>query len=219
MKTKQLLFILLFSYIGIGIYAQDNGERSYLPFVELDNKDIEDALRHLGVNIFKHDIGIIDKSAEIKIIVEEWENFALVDSWTALNLPLEHSFMSENRNDEQKNNVIRATSISKNDSLLLVEIAINDMPRAFHLKQKKFDTENRHLPYFPVPYKNRKILQNKNIPLMLYGTMWYDEGFNVYRFCGRNYLTNETDDEATEELMSSSPHYYIISCRIENPDK
>lgn len=218
MKTKQVLLIVFLFFTVIGIKAQDDGEKSYIPFVELTTNDIEEALRHIGINIYKHDIGMIDKNPEIKIIVDEWEDFKLVNSWTALTIPLEFTFMPGSDNDAQKNNIIRTTSIVKNDSLLIVEIAINDMLRPFHLKQKKLDTEDRHLPYFPVPYKNRQVQQNKNIPLMLYGTMWHDEEFNIYRFCGRDYLTDESDDEATEELMSSSPHYYIISYRIENPN-
>lgn len=216
MKTKQVLLIVLLFFAVIGVKAQDNEEKSYLPFAEVEIGDIEEALRLIGINIYKHDIGIIGKNPEIKIIVEEWEDFKLVNSWTGLTMPLESTFMPGSSNDIQKNNIIRTTSIAKNDSLLIVEIAVNDMLRQFHLKQKKLDTENRHLPYFPVPYKYKQVQQDKNIPLVLYGTMWYDENFNVYRFCGRNYLTDEADDEATEELMLSSPHYYIISYWIEN---
>lgn len=214
MKPKTILTLLL---VAMSIAAQGQEKNDYTPFVKVEVGDIKEALRYLDVHIYKHDIGTFNEKPNISIIVEEWKDFKLVDSKVRMSLPLESTLWENDDMEKQPTNIVRATSVAKNDSLLIVEIAINDIMQPFYLRLKEKAAEGKHLPYFPVPYKNKLVEMNKNIPIMLYGTMWHDKEYNVYRFCGRDYLTNEENDEDTKEFLTSSPHFYIISYRIEKP--
>ena len=215
MKPKTLLTLLL---VAATLLAQAQQKNDYPPFVKVEIGDIKEALRYLDVHIYKHDIGTFDGKPNISIIVEEWKDFKLVDSKVRMSLSLESTLPEDKDIDKQTTNVVRTISVAKNDSLLIVEVAINDIMQPFYLRLKEM-AEGKHLPYFPVPYKNKSIEMNKNTPIMLYGTMWYDKENNFYRFCGRDYLTDEDDDDDAKELLTSSPHYYIISCRVEQSKK
>ncbi|WP_436415267.1 DUF5041 domain-containing protein [Petrimonas sp.] len=57
--------------------------------------------------------------------------------------------------------------------------------------------------------------RDKNTPLVFYGSMWPDKEHGFYRFAHRSYLTGRENDDETGELLSSSPHYFIIACRVE----
>ncbi len=79
-----------------------------------------------------------------------------------------------------------------------------------HVLNKKKDRERQFYlwrKYAPVDWK-----LNKEIPLMALASSWFDEKYNVERFCGVVKLSPE--DEQTKELLNNSPHYYIISYKI-----
>lgn len=213
MKPKTILTLLLFA---VTILAQAQNENEYIPYPKADLQDVVDALSLADINIFKHDLGVIDKNCKISVIVEEWKDFKLVDSNTQISLPVKTTFSPDYVREAEESTTIRAINKKFNDSLMIVEISINDRFRPIFLNMKQLDKENRHLPYFPVPYKHKLVETDKNVPIMLYGTMWYDEDFDVYRFCGRQWLTDEKGDEASKELLTSSPHFYIVYYRIED---
>ena len=50
------------------------------------------------------------------------------------------------------------------------------------------------------------------IPLMLYGSYWYDAEDNVTRFCGENFVK---PDLSSENLLKGSQHYFVIGIKVE----
>ena len=53
---------------------------------------------------------------------------------------------------------------------------------------------------------------NKEVPLMVYSSSWYDEKNNIERNCAVRDLS--LSEDATKELFDSSPHYFIISFKV-----
>lgn len=51
---------------------------------------------------------------------------------------------------------------------------------------------------------------NYSIPLVLYGSGWYDERINVLRFCGEN----EIDPNLKAEIIGNLPRYYVIGIEV-----
>ncbi len=49
------------------------------------------------------------------------------------------------------------------------------------------------------------------IPLVFYGSGWYDERFKITRFCGEK----EIDPTLKAELVKDVPHFYVIGMRLE----
>ena len=58
-------------------------------------------------------------------------------------------------------------------------------------------------PFIPAPAADTDTLK---IPLVLYGSGWYDERFGLIRFCGEA----EIDPETKADILEYSPHYYVI---------
>jgi hypothetical protein len=44
----------------------------------------------------------------------------------------------------------------------------------------------------------------------LFGSSWYDERFNIYRFCGEN----EINPDMSSEILKDVPHYYVIGVKF-----
>ena len=62
--------------------------------------------------------------------------------------------------------------------------------------------------YEKVPYQPCSFQRDTFIPLVLYGSFWWDEDAKAWRFCGTEELTDEK--AKTSNFFKDSPHYYII---------
>lgn len=98
----------------------------------------------------------------------------------------------------------------KNDSTERAYVDIENKTRgAFYLPVRpavNTKTGETKLEYSPVPYKVAKFEFNKFIPLVLYGSIWYDEKYDVFRLCGEY----EIDPEKGSRMQKYMPHYYIV---------
>lgn len=77
-----------------------------------------------------------------------------------------------------------------------------------NLRPLEQDAKNYH--YQSRPFKLTEFQPNVDIPLMLYGSAWYDEKSKVHRFCGEN----EIDPDMSTEILKYIPHYYIVGIRL-----
>ena len=68
--------------------------------------------------------------------------------------------------------------------------------------------------YLSKPFKTQELKIGQFIPLVLYGSFWYDKNFGFHRFCGEN----EIDPDMSSEILKYIPHYYIIGIEV-NPIK
>lgn len=60
------------------------------------------------------------------------------------------------------------------------------------------------------PFILKDIKMGEFIPLLLFGSFWWDEQFGVHRFCG----DNEIDPDLSTEILKYIPHYYVIGVEI-----
>lgn len=86
----------------------------------------------------------------------------------------------------------------------------------FNLSLKGVTDKSNNISYLydSRPFKISSFEPNTFIPLVLYGSWWYDDNFGVLRFCGES----EIDSEMTAKILESIPHYYIIGATF-NPKK
>lgn len=68
------------------------------------------------------------------------------------------------------------------------------------------DSDELHYFYEDKPFKLDKFEEGTFIPLVLYGSFWYDEKFNIFRFCGEK----EIDPDMSSQILKYIPHYYVI---------
>lgn len=107
----------------------------------------------------------------------------------------------------------------KNDTIIPLQISVEEMGESFvPLVMKPLYTDNdsvngrRFYNYQSRPFKIEGLKMNTFIPLLLLGSMWYDEHFNIHRFCGEDVISPDMSDE----ILKYIPHYYIIGVKI-NP--
>ena len=62
--------------------------------------------------------------------------------------------------------------------------------------------------YEKIPYQPLAFELNTFVPLVLYGSFWWDRKTQTRRFCGEAELTEEK--AKTNNYFKNSPHYYII---------
>ena len=66
--------------------------------------------------------------------------------------------------------------------------------------------------YASKPFHVSSFQEGEFIPMVLYGSYWFDGKYHVIRFCGESQLTADM----SSEMLQSIPHYYIIGVTI-NP--
>lgn len=103
----------------------------------------------------------------------------------------------------------------KNDSLGTAYIDMENavsMPVFMKLRPVFDPNANKttYMHYVTRPYNISAFEYDKFIPLVMYGSFWYDEQFNGFRFCGDNELT----PDKLSDIEQLSPHYYVIGIKI-----
>lgn len=103
----------------------------------------------------------------------------------------------------------------KNDSLGTAYIDMEhgiSMPVFMKLRPVFNPKTNKttYMEYMTKPYKTSTFEYDKFIPLVMYGSFWYDEAFDIFRFCGDNELT----PDKLSDIEQLSPHYYVIGIKI-----
>ena len=83
--------------------------------------------------------------------------------------------------------------------------------RLLMLRDCRVDKSHRKLDYNIMPFKVDGFEKGKFVPLVLYAAPWWDENYEICRFCGKN----ELSPDMTSELLKDSPHYFVIGVKFE----
>ena len=221
------------------IKSVDAKFEDFLPLVATFD-DYKSLLQQAGYNMFVYDISSLkDKATHVEFCVKEYENGNLVevgDSRSRSSVFELIRRISEFSEDEQK--VIMASAIAddeENDIFRLAtrlkigftpvdkdmgqrvqfEVAGKELMggdrRLLMLRDCRVDKSHRKLDYIIRPFKVDGFEKGKFIPLLMYGSAWWDADCGYYRFCG----DSELSPDMTSELLKDSPHYFIIGVKFE----
>ena len=72
------------------------------------------------------------------------------------------------------------------------------------------DSDKMLFFYNTRPFKIKAFNEDEFIPLILLGSGWYDERFNILRFCGER----EIEPDMSSEILKDVPHYYVIGVKF-----
>lgn len=100
-----------------------------------------------------------------------------------------------NGNDSTVRSCINIKSIGTIDSVLKKRTATKGPDKGKFINYS-------HRPFRMIPQEGDCI----HIPLVLYGSYWYDDQCDLYRFCG----DKEISPDMSSEILKSIPHYFII---------
>ena len=103
---------------------------------------------------------------------------------------------------------------SGNDTTVRLQINIPNftgMGTSYNLRGLPVkDSDKKFYRYYTRPFKIEAFKEDAFIPLILYGSMWYDERFGVFRFCGEK----EIDPDMSSEILKDVPHYYVLGVKF-----
>jgi len=219
---KKLLVILtLIVTLALSIQSQEvkKDTRSQLEKEasnDLDNikkisiLDLIEALEVSGIGIHKFKLGEFDKKYYFSLILEEYVDNKLILTDTLIAVNNQYHYYEGNKGDKYYLDYIDQIKIFTKDE--------EDMSRIYlktygwtTKKEIKFKKTEAKQFYIWRRYSSTNWVLDKKVPLLVCASSWKD-GNGRQRFCGVVDLS--IDKKRTEELLSQSPHYFVISYKV-----
>jgi len=190
-------------------------------------------LNAAGYEVFNFDISSLkDDTYSISFVIHEYNNGELVSNKSPLVSLPNRSMIAEFPEEYQKEIISEGTAYDLQNGIYKVgkKISIGFFPAVDSLKRMKLSLEgmgsierelilklleapgwNRQDYWYHVlPFKTDSIGPDEFVPLVLVGSSWYDERYNVVRFCGEEVLSGMTSD-----ILQHIPHYYVIGIKVQ----
>lgn len=95
-----------------------------------------------------------------------------------------------------------------------IETSMGGYPKQ-PFKLRPIEKYNNRYEYGFRQFKIEKFEPNKFIPLVFYGSYWFDEQANVIRFCGDAELT----PDLSNDIVQYVPHFYIIGIEFQTQEE
>lgn len=99
------------------------------------------------------------------------------------------------------------------DSLQPVALGVENMGSRHNkltLKPQYSDNDSvngkKFFTYETRPFKVEELEMNEFTPLVLLGSIWYDDNIKCHRFCGEKYIS----PDMSSSILKYIPHYYVI---------
>ena len=229
---KTIITFIMALALGISCHAQ-NYE------VKPQKANVDDYIQLLNLaqyEVFSFDISSLCDSTRIfEFVLRECECGKVKSELTHLGIFRPNRIMLSKLSEETRQEVIaegEAYDVEKGIYTVSKKITVNftpikndslgtayiDMENAvsmpvFMKLRPVFDpnaNKTTYMHYVTRPYNISAFEYDKFIPLVMYGSFWYDEQFNGFRFCGDNELT----PDKLSDIEQLSPHYYVIGIKI-----
>lgn len=198
--------------------------------VEPQLDDIYEVLKALNINMYRFDLSkYLNEVYDVKLYVDEYEDGKRIkevgSSRLGKNIKSLKELPEEMRDDFRKiKNVpegkdewdnIKEMSVyitKPNDSTAMFTINIPGVLKTNKRVQLRPVGEEKVYLYDPRPFKFNPAseTENINIPLIMYGSYWFDARYNVIRMCGER----EIDPEMKAEILGKVPHYYVVGLEL-----
>lgn len=173
----------------------------------ITNLDLIQALEVAGVSINKFDLGVFDKKYRLLIIQEEFEDGKIIKSDTLFNDDNTYTYYKEGEKDYYTAYIDQIKIFSQStDTTFTMNFSTYGMG---FKKEIQFQRTSNDSFYTLRSYLDTKWILNEKIPLLVYASSWKDKESGIQMFCGIVNLSR--DDKETDDLLNSSPHYYLIS--------
>lgn len=231
-KNKLITTLLCLLLTGIAD-AQEKAPQVIKTEPQLE--DIYNVLTAMNIHIYRFDVKeFLDRVYTVNAYVDEYEkdkspkrihNIRLGKNIKSLDeIPEKHrqafreiKHVPEGKNEWEEIKELAVYLRRTNDSTSVCTINIPEviMAGASRLHLKPIEKYNSYV-YYPRPFKFQPIIETNHfkIPLILYGSAWLDEKYDIIRFCGER----EIDQEMNAEILEKLPHYYIIGLEFKSDE-
>ena len=229
----KLLAFLLTALVNV------SAEADVLKPVDSTLSDYAALLRAAGYELYSFDISdLIDNQYTITVTVREYEGDSLINDnvsgWPRAfsNRTMLSEFSEEDRNSIKREDMYDA---EKGIYTAAEKINIGFLPKADNINGGKNICVLVNLPqmgdtqiqldlhpiffsgnptpiyrYSTRPFATTQWKENEFTPLVLLGSAWYDQKFNVLRFCGES----EIAPDLSSDILKDTPHFYVIGATV-----
>jgi hypothetical protein len=186
----------------------------------INKMQLRKALEMSGIRIFLFPLKPFDKEYKVNIYIHEYRNEKKVenDEQSLFNNDNiycaednTYSYYEKDANNESvryKDYINHFNCYTKEtDTVTIIRFETYDCSAKRPLHKNKANRSYHWRTYSKIDW-----VLNEEIPVLVYASSWYDEKYNIYRFCGINDLS--LDENATKQLFDSSPHYFVIGYKI-----
>lgn len=198
-------------------------------------------LNDKGYEAFVFDISsLADHKVQIALTVREYEGDKLVKDnvlpWSPsssnmlllTDIPEEYRqpFIDGGLDDAERGIVRLATKMTiglmpgQADSVKRFMFSVDEMGSALNqltLKPQTItETGKQFYAYNTRPFKLDNVPASGYVPLVLLGSVWYDERIQTHRFCGENEI--DPDLSAEKSMVHFIPHFYVFGVDIQPVD-
>lgn len=177
---------------------------------EIDRIDLLQALEFAGIEIAKFNIGEFSHKGKIYLVADEYVSGQKVNTDTVFTTSNQYHYYERGSEDPFLDYIDQIKIISKQDEhqmdLRIITYSV------LGTKKIKLTRERDDQFFLLRKYQSVEWKEGEKIPLMVFASSWRDEDFGVERFCGVAKLAQ--DDEPTNELLNSSPHYIVVSYMV-----
>ncbi|MDE6379807.1 MAG: DUF5041 domain-containing protein [Muribaculaceae bacterium] len=241
MKNK-ILFLLTICICGCLSMVGQNDDAKVLRPLKSSVDDYIPLLNSAGYEAFTFDLSPLSDgqyyiSFKIKVYKDGKEEMddLLGGNFTLQNIRLLSDFPEESRKEIKAEDIADPErgifTMSKKLTIGLTPV-VNDSIRPFMLELENMGGLTGQLNMQPLyenndsvngkkfywyntrPFKIQEITNGKFIPLVLYGSWWYDKDFDIFRFCGEK----EVDPDMSSDILKYIPNYYVFGIEV-NPIK
>ena len=197
-------------------------------------------LQQAGYNMFVYDISTLkDKATLVEFSVREYVNgnlvevgdsrsrssvFELIRRISEYSEDVQKVIMASANADDEENDIFRLatrlkigfTPVDKDmGQRVLFQVAGKELMGGacmlLMLRDCRVDKSHRKLDYYTRPFIIDGFEKGKFIPLVLYAAPWWDENYEIYRFCG----DTEIPSDMSSDILKHSPHYFVIGVKFE----
>lgn len=219
---KRICIALLAAMIGSGAAAQTVKSRP------LDSADAIAVLEASGHHLFSFDLSqLLDQTYNITIYCKEYgaenpknESHDMgANRLFVTDFPKEqHQMIMEEYKLQSEDEPMLCVKqlgiyiIPKNDSTIRVNLSLKDRGSVgMTLKLKALHGGNVTLySYHARPFTISDFKDGEDIPLVLFGSSWFDTRANLFRFCGEKKIA----PDLSSEILQNIPHYYVMGMRM-----
>ncbi len=175
-------------------------ERPKSFFTAVDKSDISDALELLGINIYSIKLPAINtKKYRLTVYTDNY-----IQNKETVKRKNEFIVVNEQKDAEQK---ISLTIVQRGDSTLVIKWkAADGATRSSENPRGRISGYE----YRCLPFEFQEIVPGKKIPILLFGSSWFDAKINGVRFCYDFELKPDLSNEAFKDM----PQYYIFSIEL-----
>ncbi|MDR2915381.1 MAG: DUF5041 domain-containing protein [Tannerella sp.] len=182
---------------------------------DINSIDLMKALEFSGINIFKFNLTPFEKKYKMVVFIDEYADGEKVNTQEVFGGDNTYIHFEEGAELQEMptpyfDYIDQFVFYVKNDTdHSMLKYSSYSMESTRKLEKKKL----RDFQFYQWrTYSKANWKLNETVPMLIYASSWFDDRYNVERFCGVMDLSLK--EEFTQELLDNSPHYYVISCKI-----